>query len=78
MDMMYIKYKGCRRQNIIKDKLSILKNDTLLSNNNSKTVTTPSKILDLNKYRNDKDQILNNQISNYFFEQVHKNYLKNR
>lgn len=78
MDIMYIKYKGCRRQTIIKDKSSILKNDTLLSNNNSKTVTTPSKILDLNKYRNDKDQILNNQISNYFFEQVHKNYLKNR
>ena len=79
MDMMYIKYKGCKRQTtIIKDKSIILKNATLLSDNNSKTVATPSKILYLNKYRNDKDQILNDKISNYFFEQVHKNYLKNR
>ncbi|MDO5516268.1 MAG: hypothetical protein Q4F66_01865 [Clostridium sp.] len=78
MDMMYIKYKGCRRKTIIKDKSNILKNDTLLSNNNSKTVTTPSKTLDFTEYKNKKEQILNDEISNYFFEQVHKNYLRNR
>lgn len=78
MDMMYIKYKGCRRKTIIKDKSNILKNDTLLSNNNSKIVTTPSEILDFTEYKDKKEQLLNDEISNYFFEQVHKNYLRNR
>lgn len=78
MDMMYIKYKGCRRKTIIKNKSNILKNDTLLSNDNSKIVTTPSEILDFTEYKNKKEQILNDKISNYFFEQVHKNYLRNR
>lgn len=78
MDMMYIKYKGCRRQTIIKDKSNILKKDTLLSNDNSKIVTTPSKVLDFTNYKNEKEQLLNDKITNYFFEQIHKNYLKNR
>lgn len=78
MDIMYIKYKGCRRETIIKDKSNILKNDTLLSNNNSKIVTTPSKIFDFTEYKNKKEQLLNDEITNYFFEQIHKNYLKNR
>lgn len=78
MDIIYIKYKGSKRQTIIKNKSTILKNDTLLSNNNSKIVTMPSKILNIDEYKDNKEQLLNDQISNYFFEQVHKNYLKNR
>ncbi|MBE6062139.1 MAG: hypothetical protein E7207_00935 [Clostridium butyricum] len=78
MDIMYIKYKGNKRQTIIKNKSNILKTNTILSNNNSKILTTPAKILNLNTYKADKEQQLNDEISNYFFEQIHKNYLKNK
>lgn len=78
MDIMYVKYRGSKRQTIIKNKSTILKNNTLLSNNNSKIVTKPSKILNIHEYRNIKEKTLDDEISNYFFEQIHKNYLKNR
>lgn len=78
MDIIYVKYKGLKRQTIIKNKSNIIKDDTLLSENNSKIVTTSSKIINIQEYKDNKDQILNDEISNYFFEQIHKNYLKNR
>ncbi|NME82578.1 hypothetical protein [Clostridium sp. SM-530-WT-3G] len=78
MDIIYVKYNGLKRQTVIKNKSNIIKDNTLLSNNNSKIVATPSKIVDIQDYKDNECQTLDDEISNYFFEQIHKNYLKYR
>ena len=65
MDIIYVKYNGLKRQTVIKNKSNIIKDNTLLSNNNSKIVATPSKIVDIQDYKDNECQTLDDEISNW-------------
>lgn len=77
MDMMYIKYDGVKRKSIIKDGTNIIKNDVVLIKEDL-TPSVCSSIIDLESYKTHKENKLDDEISNYFFNEIHKNYLKNR
>ncbi|WP_294377381.1 hypothetical protein [uncultured Clostridium sp.] len=89
MKYMYIKYKNNIKTSLIKEDNKIICNfDTIKSFkkasdlnshiNNSHIKKAACKVLDMNKYVNNKNNIIDEEITQFFFNSIHKNYLKNR
>lgn len=80
MNVMYIKYKNSKMQSIISKGDAIIINNSKVIPfkkiekaavyNNTTTFTTTSS--------NDLEDILNEEITNYFLNAIHRNYLLNR
>lgn len=81
MDAMYIKYINGRRYSIIKEGENILMSNEKIIPFESRTkvkkdnTVSPriSNVISISTYDN-----VNEKITNFFFNSIHKNYLKNR
>lgn len=94
MDFMYIKYKNKKRHSIIKNgdnilntdstiiplKQKELKNPSSISNpfSNIKNNTTVIPVIELKKYNSSHDNDKNDEITNFFLNAIHRNYLRNK
>lgn len=87
MKYIYVKYKYDIRESIIKNNDKIkhdctkisYKNSLKKSNNiNSYRNTDSSKIINIKPYLENKENTINEEITQFFFDSIHKNYLKNR
>lgn len=88
MKYIYIKYKLNRRESIIKDNIGINHEYSKISHNsslkesynndNSCKNTASSKIIKIKPYIENKEITINEEITQFFFDSIHKNYLKNR
>ncbi|NFG24480.1 hypothetical protein FDF11_13870 [Clostridium botulinum] len=78
MELMYIKYKNNTKSTVIKDGDKLIKSESKIIPLRSKEKIKESK----NYYNNISNEIsedkINEQITNFFFNAVHKNYLANK
>ena len=83
MEVMYIKYIKGQRHSIIKEGKDIMIDNSIIIPFNSvqkeKAIehTTNSKIKEFNNNCSFGDKI-NDEITNFFFDAIHKNYLSDR
>lgn len=88
MKYIYVKYKLNTRESIIKDNNGINHECSKIShkssleesynNDNSCRNTASSKIISIKPYAENKENTINEEITQFFFDSIHKNYLKNR
>jgi hypothetical protein len=83
MEVMYIKYVKGQRYSIIKEGENIIMNNSkIIPFNSIKTVKENENTPYLNnkKHKNDSKSSdnIDEKITNFFFEAIHKNYLSNR
>ncbi|UZP02221.1 hypothetical protein JW813_10870 [Clostridium botulinum] len=78
MELMYIKYKNNTKSTVIKDGDKLIKSESKIIPLRSNEKIKESK----NYYNNISNEIsedkINEQITNFFFNAVHKNYLANK
>ena len=74
MKYMYVKCNSNKRESIIKE------NDNIRyeSSESLKDKCNSCKVIDMNSYIDKKNTILDDKITKFFFDSIHKNHLKNR
>ncbi len=83
MELMYIKYINGERHSIIKDGDDIImSNSKIIKFDSAKKQKTnehtPCLEKKNNNIHNNSDDKINEEITNFFFNAIHKNYLSNR
>lgn len=92
MKYIYVNYKSNMRQSIIKDNDEIQYDYSELPNikhiessyKNSKSYDnscdghTSCKVISINSYIDNKKNATDEEITQFFFDSIHKNYIKNR
>ena len=83
MKYIYVKYNSDKRESFIKDNGEINYESKLLSNKKSsiqslKNDKSLCKIISLKPYLDKKKDTINDEITKFFFDSIHKNYLRNR
>jgi hypothetical protein len=81
MEVMYLKYKNGIRQSIIKEGGIILMNDSKIIPFKIKKETPTNKSTQSLNTKDDMiiskwDDKVNEEITNFFFDAIHKNYIK--
>ncbi|NFT08010.1 MULTISPECIES: hypothetical protein [unclassified Clostridium] len=78
MDLMYIKYKNNMKSTIIKDGNELIKSESKIIPLRAKEKIKESKDYCNNTSNKINDDKTNEQITNFFFNAIHKNYLANK
>lgn len=82
MRYMYVKYNSTKRESIINQNNTLEHESCKLSptkkSHDSIKINNSEKIIDMNSYIDNKNNILNDKITKFFFDSIHKNHLKNR
>ncbi|NFO03033.1 hypothetical protein FDB23_02715 [Clostridium botulinum] len=78
MELMYIKYKNNIKSTVIKDGDKLIKSESKIIPLKSKEKINESKNYCNNISNEISEEKINEQITNFFFNAVHKNYLANK
>ncbi|ACD53411.1 hypothetical protein FDB55_14610 [Clostridium botulinum] len=78
MELMYIKYKNNIKSTVIKDGDKLIKSESKIIPLRSKEKINESKNCCNNISNEISEEKINEQITNFFFNAVHKNYLANK
>lgn len=83
MKYIYIKYNSDKRETFIKDKDEINYESKVFSNKKSsiqpqKNNKSLCKVISIKPFLDEKKDTINDEITKFFFDSIHKNYLRNR
>lgn len=83
MEIMYVKYVNGHRHSIIKEGENIIMNNSkIIPFDSIKKIQKEENTLSLNntkhKSNSNSSDTINDEITNFFFNAIHKNYLSNR
>lgn len=85
MKYMYVVYNSNKRKSVIKEndniKHELIELSQTSTKESSESLTdnfNSYKVIDFKDYVNNKNDNINDEITKFFFESIHKNHLKNR
>lgn len=83
MKYIYVKYSSNKRESIVKDNEGIIcksteMSDVKLPSNTFKNVENSCRVIELSSKINRRIDTENDEITKFFFDSIHKNYMRNR